>query len=54
MEVEIRPEPDPAERRAILAGLQKLLAQDGVPSAYRSVWRAAGIRENVEDSAEEE
>jgi hypothetical protein len=46
---EIRPEPSPAERQAILAALAELLANDQVPAAYRSAWRAEGIRENVED-----
>ncbi len=54
MDVEIRPEPGPEERLAILAGLEKLLAQDGLPTAYRSAWRAAGIRENVGDSPEDD
>lgn len=49
MEMEIRPEPGPAERQAILAALEELLEGDQVPAAYRSVWRAEGIRENVED-----
>jgi hypothetical protein len=49
MEMEIRPEPGPAERQAILAALEELLESDQVPAAYRSAWRAEGIRENVED-----
>jgi hypothetical protein len=54
VELEIRPEPGPEEREAILCGLEKLMvAQAGRPAAYGSAWRAAGIRENVEDSAEE-
>jgi hypothetical protein len=53
MEVEIRPEPGPVERQAILAALHELLAFDQVPAAYRSAWRAEGIRENVEDVGDE-
>ena len=49
MEMEIRPEPGPAERQAILAALEELLANDQVPAAYGSAWRAEGVRENVED-----
>jgi hypothetical protein len=49
MDMEIRPEPGPAERQAILAALEELLANDQVPVAYRSAWRAEGIRENVKD-----
>lgn len=47
MKVEIRPEPD--ERDAVLAAIEALLSADGAPAAYRSQWRASGIRENVED-----
>jgi hypothetical protein len=55
MEVEIRPEPGgPAEREAILAALEELLVRDQIPASYRSAWRAEGIRENVEDLADEE
>jgi hypothetical protein len=52
VEPRIRPEPTPDERAAILAALAALLAEDGAPAAYRSGWRAAGIRENVEEEAE--
>lgn len=54
MEIEIRPEPGPGEREAILAALEKLLARDGPPAAYLSAWRAEGIQENLEDFAEQD
>ncbi|HYX87802.1 MAG TPA: hypothetical protein VE753_00385 [Gaiellaceae bacterium] len=54
MDVDIRPEPEPAEREAILAGLEKLLAEEGLPAAYRSAWRAEAIRENVVERLDEE
>jgi hypothetical protein len=53
MEIEIRPEPGPEERKAILAGLEQLLVEEGLPAPYRSGWRAEGIRENVEAPDEE-
>ena len=53
MEAEIRPEPSPEERAAILAALERLLADDSGPPAYRSSWRAAGIRENLDESGDE-
>jgi hypothetical protein len=54
MEPEIRPEPTPEERAAILAALERLFSDGGAPPAYRSAWREAGIRENLEESAEED
>jgi hypothetical protein len=54
VDIEIRPEPGPDERKAILAGLEKLLAEESLPSAYRSAWRAEGIRENVGDPPTED
>jgi hypothetical protein len=53
MEARIRPEPTPEERAAILAALERLLSEDSRPPAYRSAWREAGIRENLDDPAEE-
>jgi len=53
VEPEIRPEPSPEERAAILAALERLLADYSGPRAYRSAWREAGIRENLDDGAEE-
>lgn len=51
MEPQIRPAPEPEERAAILAALERLLHDERVPSAYRSAWREAGVRENVDDAA---
>lgn len=48
MDPEIRPEPSPQERMAILVALERLFA-DGGPPAYRSGWREAGIRENLDE-----
>lgn len=50
MEHEISPEPSPEERAAILAALERLIEDDAGPHAYRSVWREAGVRENLDDS----
>jgi hypothetical protein len=47
VEYEIRPEPAPREREAIVTALQRLLAREPVPTAYTSSWRDAGLRENV-------
>jgi hypothetical protein len=54
VDVEIRPEPGREERAAILAGLEQLLAEEEPPAAYRSVWRAEGIRENLGEPANED
>jgi hypothetical protein len=54
MEPEIRPEPTPEERNAILAALERLFSKGSGSPAYRSAWREAGIRENAEDSAGED
>jgi hypothetical protein len=48
MEFEIRPEPSPEEREAVVAALERLLARDPVPAAYRSRWRDEAVRENVD------
>jgi hypothetical protein len=47
MDVEIRPEPSPEERRALLASLERLLADPQPPAAYRSRWRKQGLLENI-------
>jgi hypothetical protein len=39
VDAEIRPQPDPAEREALLAALRDELAADASP--YRSAWGAA-------------
>jgi hypothetical protein len=54
VDVEIRPEPGREEREAILAGLDQLQAEDELPPAYRSAWRAEGIRENLGEPADED
>jgi hypothetical protein len=54
VEIEIRPEPSPPERKAILAALESQLADGEASAVYRSAWRAEGIRQNVDDSAEHE
>ena len=46
MEAEIKPDPTPEERAAILAALAGLLS-DG-PPAYRSAWRQLGVEENLD------
>ena len=48
MEPEIRPEPSPEERAAILLALEQVLAEDARPAGDRSSWREAGIRENLD------
>ena len=48
MEYQIRPEPAAVEREAIVAALEQLLPRDRVPGAYRSAWRAEGVRENTD------
>jgi hypothetical protein len=53
MERRIRPEPTPEERAAILAALERLLSEDARPPAYRSAWRDAGVRENLDNSGED-
>jgi hypothetical protein len=50
MDVQIEPEPEPAERKAIDAALERLLEDRfAAPGAalYASPWRLAGLRENV-------
>jgi hypothetical protein len=47
--VEIRPEPSPEERRALLASLERLLADPEPPAGYRSGWRKQGLLENIGD-----
>jgi hypothetical protein len=53
MQPEIRPEPTPEERAAILAALERLLSDGSGPRVYRSAWREAGIRENLDDSEDD-
>ena len=52
MDVQIEPEPAPAEREAIEAALERLLGDRFSPPGagpYASAWRLAGLRENVQD-----
>ena len=48
MELRIEPEPDDVERRAILVALEAADAAEPSSDPYRSGWREAGIRENVD------
>jgi len=50
VEIEITPEPTAEEREALLAALAS--APDGHTDPYRSVWRLAGLLENVESGAD--
>jgi hypothetical protein len=46
VEIEITPEPSPEERAALLEALGR---RDEAPAeGYRSVWRLAGLLENVD------
>ena len=49
MEIEITPEPTREERAALLAALAS--APHGRTDPYGSVWRLAGVLENVESGA---
>jgi hypothetical protein len=49
VDFEIAPEPADAEREAIVVALERLLSREPVPAAFRSDWRAEGLRENIED-----
>jgi hypothetical protein len=48
VELQIEPEPSPAEREAIEVAIAQLLASPALPAAYLSGWRSTGIAENVE------
>jgi hypothetical protein len=45
----VSPEPEPEEWDALVLALERLLPTTGVPPAYTSRWRSAGIAENVGD-----
>ncbi len=47
VELEITPEPDEAEREAIVAALEP--TENG-PSPYASGWRAAGLEEPLDEA----
>jgi hypothetical protein len=53
VDVEIRPEPRPEEREAILAALEKLMTRDAA-GPYVSAWRVEGIKENLGEAADED
>lgn len=46
MEAEIKPDPTPEERAAILAALGRLVSE--AAPAYRSAWRQLGVEENLD------
>jgi hypothetical protein len=52
MDYEIRPDPTPREREAIVVALERLLARNSMPAPYTSRWREAGLRENIGDDAD--
>jgi len=43
VEIEIVPEPSPAEREALLDALARFDAEPEEPPVYRSRWRRAGL-----------
>jgi hypothetical protein len=49
VEVEITPEPSPAERQVVAEAVERLLEPSSAPGArlYGSAWRLAGLRENA-------
>ena len=54
MDFETRPKPDPEQAEALTLALERLLARDVMPPAYRSRWRAEGIAENLGEAAADE
>jgi hypothetical protein len=49
VEVEIAPEPSPAEREALLDAIGRLDGDSEQPPAYRSPWRQAGLDFSEDD-----
>jgi hypothetical protein len=50
-----RPEPEPAERDALVLAIALLVEDEAPPpSAYRSLWRRAALEEGVSDEGEDE
>ncbi|MGN6430660.1 MAG: hypothetical protein ACTHNB_08005 [Gaiellaceae bacterium] len=47
MDFEARPQLDPEQEEVLTLALERLLAGNVLPRAYRSRWRAEGIAENV-------
>jgi hypothetical protein len=50
VQLEITPEPSPEERAAIVSALESRGGESAGP--YRSVWRLAGLLENVESAGD--
>jgi hypothetical protein len=48
VELQIEPEPSPAEREVIESAIARLLESPAVQALYLSDWRRAGIAENVD------
>lgn len=48
VEPQIEPEPDEAERRAIVAALEAAQDEEPTLDPYRSRWRALGVEESLE------
>ncbi len=48
MEIEVTPEPTPEERAALLTALMQ--REERASGGYGSVWRLAGLLENVESA----
>ena len=50
MDFDVTPEPTEGEREALFAALERLLGGEagGEPPQYRSRWRLAALRENVD------
>jgi hypothetical protein len=49
-----RPEPEPAEREALVLALHRLLETDRRSGGYRSEWRRAALEEGVSADEDEE
>jgi hypothetical protein len=49
MDVEVTPEPEERERRALLVALARANTAVIAHEPYRQAWRAAGLREAVGD-----
>jgi hypothetical protein len=50
-----RPEPEPAERKALELALDQLIgAESQEPSAYQSEWRHAALEEGVSGGEEDD
>jgi hypothetical protein len=49
-----RPEPEPAEREALLLALERLLEGEERPTPYGSEWRRAALDEGISAAEEDE